>query len=286
MSVPVSPAAAARELTRNAPPRSDHGLQEGCDIPQYGGLPVGKQHSAANPGPVREHLTSLVGSQQSLFLERRKCCGSPTKPRSDFLVGLRKSSTRRSQNPEDAAAQRHGQWPPPNGGPPRAWQCHNDMWDNHTAASAAVRAALDYDTNTYADLTISHIARSPVAQKLYIHLTWHAVHAPYTPAPLSESIKPDDDAFSNYCPPPGTPPAAVSGGLERCNFGQACTQPYQHSLLWILCRVADGVQTSPGSLGKSLPGSAQPNLIRSALWTLCRLRRIRLQESDDARKPR
>ena len=58
-----------------------------------------------------------------------------------------------------------------------------------------------------------------MAQKLYIHLTWHAVHAPYTPAPLSESIKPDDDAFSNYCPPPGTPPAAVSGGLERCNFG-------------------------------------------------------------------
>ena len=138
MSVPVSPAAAARELTRNAPPRSDHGLQEGCDIPQYGGLPVGKQHSAANPGPVREHLTSLVGSQQSLFLERRKCCGSPTKPPSAFLVGLRKSSKRRSQNPEDAAAQRHGQWPPPNGGPPRAWQCHNDMWDNHTAASAAV----------------------------------------------------------------------------------------------------------------------------------------------------
>ena len=41
----------------------------------------------------------------------------------------------------------------------------------------------------------------------------------YTPAPLSESIKPDDDAFSNYCPPPGTPPAAVSDGLERCNFG-------------------------------------------------------------------
>ena len=129
-----------------------HGMQEGCDIPQYAGLPVGSQHTPQNPGP------------------------------------------------------RHGQWPPP-GGPgaaPRAWQCHFDMWRNHTTATAAELAALSYDTNAYAQHTISHIKRAAPAERLYVHLMWHAVHAPYTPAPLTETIEPTAAGYyANYCPPPG-----------------------------------------------------------------------------------
>ena len=138
-------------------------MQEGCDIPQYANLPIGKQHTAANPGP------------------------------------------------------RHGQWPPPNGGAPRAWQCHFDMFVNNRTASSAELAALKYDTNAYAKRTVDIIASSPASRRLYVHLMWHAVHSPYTPVPLWESIKPTDATYANYCPPPGTSPTPKQH--ERCNFG-------------------------------------------------------------------
>lgn len=140
-----------------------HGMQEGCDIPQYADLPIGSQHTAASPGP------------------------------------------------------RHGQWPPPNGSAPRAWQCHFDMWHNQTTATPSELSALRYDTTTYAQHAVSLLDATPKAQRLYIHLMWHAVHAPYTPAPLSETIKPSDTTYANYCPPPGTPQTPKQH--ERCNFG-------------------------------------------------------------------
>lgn len=102
---------------------------------------------------------------------------------------------------------RHGQWPPPGSGGPRAWQCHFDMWHNRTTASSAELAALTYDTNTYAQHAVSRIEEARPSDKMFIHLMWHAVHAPYTPALLAETINPADPSgyYANYCPPPGTP---------------------------------------------------------------------------------
>jgi arylsulfatase A-like enzyme len=140
-----------------------HGMQEGCDIPQYANLPIGKQHTASNPGP------------------------------------------------------RHGQWPPPNGGAPRAWQCHFDMFIDNSTATSAELGALEYDTNAYAQRTVDIIASSPASRRLYVHLMWHAVHSPYTPAPLWEGVKPTDSTYKNYCPPPGT--SQTPKQHERCNFG-------------------------------------------------------------------
>jgi arylsulfatase A-like enzyme len=142
-----------------------HGLQEGCDIPEYENLPTGKQHTAAEPGP------------------------------------------------------RHGQWPPPGNGAPRAWQCHLDLWHNRTTAWPSVLAALQYDTNTYAQRAVDLITGTPASQRLFVHLMWHAVHSPYTPAPLWETIAPSDGAatFANYCPPVGV--VQTPKQHERCNFG-------------------------------------------------------------------
>lgn len=114
----------------------------------------------------------------------------------------------------------HGTWPPPDGGPPRAGRCHFDHWENAAEASPEFITNLYYSTNIFAERAIAKIEAAKPTSALYIHLTWQAVHGPYTPAPAWESLQPtgnDAPYYANYCPPFGQ--AQTPAQHERCDFG-------------------------------------------------------------------
>ena len=138
--------------------------------------------------------------------------------------------------PGDNGGNGTGQWPPP-GGAPRAANCHKDFWVDAGPADQALLDSLFYSTNIYAERAIELIKAN--RDPLYIHLTWQAVHGPYTPAPAWESLQPSSPYYSNYCPPPGVAQTQVQH--ERCDFGS-------------MLKVVECVLKPPSSSGRSADG--------------------------------
>ena len=62
-----------------------------------------------------------------------------------------------------------------------------DFWVDHVPGAAVVKAVA-YSTDWYTQRAVGIIGAAPVAQPLWLHLPYQAVHAPYTPPPTGEGV--------------------------------------------------------------------------------------------------